>query len=416
MQGNYADAVEILEALTHSATDPQVRLCALSALAEAKTNVGNDAACVECMQQIHQRAPNTPEEIVFVAMAEGLGSYDRVIELLSDESITAKYPISNAILAGAKSWNSLDDRDERLVVESLADLDFAIRLSGETQHMLFVKQLILRTASEIYRINGNQTAWEATKTAIANNGEKLYRDGLVRQSALLSTLDAIENDEEFFATINSMNFADTVVIEYAAAPLSGRQLEPEKALHMLDDLQVEKDNPNFIISRAHFLAVDPRYREQLLALFRRLTETLEPSQQAGFRGGMVILAFAGRPDMLKQEATRFLERQDSAAMDMWGLREAMRSLSGDVNSRDVPEFSDVFKRTSSYYALGLLAMAEGRKEDSKRLFEACRDTGVHTFFEYHWSHAYLARMEDNPNWPEWIEPAVGTAIGANAQR
>jgi hypothetical protein len=247
-----------------------------------------------------------------------------------------------------------------------------------------------------------------TKTAIANNGEKLFRDGLVRQSSLLSTLDTIENDEEFFAMINQMDFADTVVIEYAAAPLFRRNLEPGKALQMLDDLQVTEDNPNFIISRAHFLAVDPRYREQLLGVYRQLTETLTPSQQAGFRGGMVILALAGQPELLKQEAARILDRADRAAMDMWGLREAMRCLSGDVTPRNVLGFSDVFTRTSAYYALGLRAMAEGRKKDSKRFFEACRDVGVHTFFEYHWSQAYLARMQSNPNWPEWIEPADDT--------
>jgi hypothetical protein len=45
-------------------------------------------------------------------------------------------------------------------------------------------------------------------------------------------------------------------------------------------------------------------------------------------------------------------------------------------------------------------LAEGNRAEAKAYFRRSVDTGIFTYFEYIWSRAFLARIDD-PDWLPW---------------
>jgi serine/threonine protein kinase len=56
-----------------------------------------------------------------------------------------------------------------------------------------------------------------------------------------------------------------------------------------------------------------------------------------------------------------------------------------------------------FYA-GLKHLARGEREGARRHFEQSVATGTHWLPKFHWSRAFLNRLEQEPQWPAWIIP------------
>jgi hypothetical protein len=51
-------------------------------------------------------------------------------------------------------------------------------------------------------------------------------------------------------------------------------------------------------------------------------------------------------------------------------------------------------------------LADGDRAQARKHFQASVDTGVFLYIEYQWSRIFLARMDQDPNWPRWIPNAA----------
>lgn len=56
----------------------------------------------------------------------------------------------------------------------------------------------------------------------------------------------------------------------------------------------------------------------------------------------------------------------------------------------------------AHFLIGMTKLGEGDCLAAREHFRASVATRVFTYFDYDWSHAFLARMEKDPNWPPWI--------------
>ncbi len=54
------------------------------------------------------------------------------------------------------------------------------------------------------------------------------------------------------------------------------------------------------------------------------------------------------------------------------------------------------------FIMGMTKLAEGNRTTSREHLRASVATRVFTYFDYDWSHAFLAHIEKDPNWPPWI--------------
>ncbi len=47
-------------------------------------------------------------------------------------------------------------------------------------------------------------------------------------------------------------------------------------------------------------------------------------------------------------------------------------------------------------------LSEGDRTGAREHFGESLDTNIFYYFDYSWSHAFLARMDQDPTWPPWI--------------
>jgi tetratricopeptide (TPR) repeat protein len=62
----------------------------------------------------------------------------------------------------------------------------------------------------------------------------------------------------------------------------------------------------------------------------------------------------------------------------------------------------LLNRCEAHYTLGITRLAEGDRAGARDQFRRCGATHVFWFFDYHWSRAFLSRLEKDPMWPPWI--------------
>ena len=61
-----------------------------------------------------------------------------------------------------------------------------------------------------------------------------------------------------------------------------------------------------------------------------------------------------------------------------------------------------YSQCEAHFFIGMTKLGEGGRLAARGHFRASVATRVFIYFDYDWSHAFLARMEKDPNWPPWI--------------
>ncbi len=69
-------------------------------------------------------------------------------------------------------------------------------------------------------------------------------------------------------------------------------------------------------------------------------------------------------------------------------------------------------RAVAYFAIGMRRLAEGRRLEAKESFEKSAANPVYYWSDPTWARAFVARMEKDPTWPDWL-PA--SPVGAEAK-
>lgn len=406
LQGKYEKSKAPLQKASLS-SDRSVKLCARSVLACSHVHVGDDEQYLDDMQYIRSQQPTNSHERVFVALAESMSDPLRVRQLLDGEQATIEYPIALAILGGERSLMATAATDVEEMRRSLWEIDNAIQFAGPAQHLLHAKTLAIRNTCELFRKTRQQLELASYQAELRSLMSDLDRKVLVNRCALMNCHAFLGEMSDFRELVAQTDFADSVIIEYAAAPLFEHAINPKLALKEFNEMRMNMANPNAIVAKAPFLAeaIDDEARfTELGNLYEQIISSSSHRIQARYRA-LSILALQGDAKRMRKEAESIRNMQNQTGVSTWGVGESLRVLRGEWNETDVKSAESPLVRCSGYHTLGLEAMAEGRKDDARRYFQECLDTGVHTFFEYHWSSAFLNRMQRNPNWPDWIPDA-----------
>jgi hypothetical protein len=87
------------------------------------------------------------------------------------------------------------------------------------------------------------------------------------------------------------------------------------------------------------------------------------------------------------------------------LDQALRYLAGEWDEqRALKEVSSsVTSQSTMHNFMGLERLACGDRDGARRHFNECLDTPSYGSPGRSWARAYLAHMDRDPNWPDWIE-------------
>ena len=75
----------------------------------------------------------------------------------------------------------------------------------------------------------------------------------------------------------------------------------------------------------------------------------------------------------------------------------------EVSSSVIYDSNREYYQSNMQYAMGLKCIACGDRNGARQHFEACLQIPALESPGRSWTRAYLARMDRDPNWPDWIE-------------
>ncbi len=78
---------------------------------------------------------------------------------------------------------------------------------------------------------------------------------------------------------------------------------------------------------------------------------------------------------------------------------------------DVIGLEDRNALAHAYFGLGVNSLAKGDWKSAKLNFERVLQTDQFPLYVHSWSHAFLQRMEDDPDWLPWLRKAETVTNG-----
>jgi tetratricopeptide (TPR) repeat protein len=177
--------------------------------------------------------------------------------------------------------------------------------------------------------------------------------------------------------------------------------------------------------------------------YQTASERLHPDANrtdagSDYMRGYVLAELPDGPQLARQEVQRLWERNPSTwdmvaiqtTLCLLGRREEAINLCRQARARSSPvpswrrewyrqllDFScgdlseanllkaagaSRYCQCEAHFFIGMAKLGEGDRVAAREHFRTSVATRVFTYFDYDWSHAFLVRMERDPNWPPWI--------------
>jgi serine/threonine protein kinase len=406
-QGLHDAAVSRLSPMAENAAslaDDDLRLAVYSVMAYAHIlKGGGDVAYAGFIQRANalQRDPG-PEAGMFKAMAEIWFNPEDAISTLDAAIKKRPYPACMLIRANALSFTG---GDLSTVEKALQDLSYFRLFAGPTSS-LFIAEMNAHLAG--FDIAQRSNAAAASEHLRHLSSAAIRLEQLPRTLLTATYLDGFYYREgrleKIIENAKRLNWGVSPTFAYAAANLYELSLDPSQTLILLNQLQIDDQNPSLLQLKAHLFAESPETHHEVRTVARQLIDSNPDSPNARFNAA-AMLHFAGFPADAKLEAQRALEHLGDRTRLHWGIDQPLRFLSGEWAEDTLRKESEswVVKRCSAHYILGVAALAKGDRQRARREFEGSVATGAFASYLYYWSEAYLARMSRDPNWPAWIE-------------
>jgi hypothetical protein len=104
-----------------------------------------------------------------------------------------------------------------------------------------------------------------------------------------------------------------------------------------------------------------------------------------------------------RQLARALQQQSSHLIPNWRdgwYHDLLKFNAGQMDAAELETKAGTsrFNQCEAYFYIGLHKLSERKRSEAKQWFKKSYETGVFHFFEYHWSRAFLANIDD----PKWL--------------
>jgi serine/threonine protein kinase len=409
-QGRATDAVTRLTpmtAVTYPHGDDDTRLAALSILASGHFQNGDASNFMRCMQRVSAFRHNPgPEAGLFRAAAEFWVDPAKAGATIDDAAKKRFYPASLIIRAKVRLLGALQKKDHALVLQAQKDLEFAELFAGNSPLVLLTKLRLHSYGHDIAIIVGNSEEAESHLSEITSCLPQLEQlpKSVVNDFFIAGAYARLNQWEKVLDVESKTDWGQAFFIQYAAAHLYERVEDPRAALARFEQLKADENNPHRLMARAFFCAEIADKRGELRGLFQRVVAE-NPDSLLVRCHALDILALLGKPAELRDEARNILDHLGGEA-DFQEWKQTLHYLAGDWDEQRALKVVSASVNNSQpkmHYAMGIERIAFGDRDGARRHFEECLKTPFFTSFSRDWAQARLARMDRDPNWPDWIE-------------
>jgi serine/threonine protein kinase len=414
-EGRAQDAVTRLTPITagtYQSGDDDTQLAALSLVARAHLQNGDGFKFTQHLRRAREfRHDAGPEAGLFRAATELW--QDPATAIIALEAATKKrfYPASLLIRANARSFDARVKQDYGLVLQAQKDLEFAEMFAGNSPSVLKTKLRVHSYGHEVALMVGDSQAAESHLSEVESCVAQLEKlpTTVLNTNYIAGAYARLNRWDKVLDVERNTDWRRAYFIQYAAAHLYERVTDPREALARFEKLKAEESNPERLIALASFCADFADKRGALPGLFRRVVADNPDGIVLRCRA-LSILALLGNLVELRGEARKILD-QFGEAPDHWGYVPAIHYLADDWDEQHALkeisspgyQFNMPYCQSNLQYAMGLECIACGDRGGAHQHFEACLQIPSLESPSRAWAQAYLARMDRDPNWPDWIK-------------
>lgn len=357
----------------------------------------------EAIVSLEHVPPQTEEDFLFKGMAESNPDPEVAISLLNTAARMRNSGVVREAREQVLGLHASDTRRVEDVHSALADAAFAEAVLPGDPNTFATGALTRMRAAVVYEKAGEpdkqKLMMEGAGKLVEELGAARYRDSLQCHWCRFFYFDLSGDGEAA-----KKEYEEMVRLKYFDALIwEAQQLIRERNL-----------------AGAIALANDARMKS-LRSSPSAVTMILAESDLIGARGlaQMAAARQSGGPNDLYAPAML------RALGDSAGAKKAFRALRGhksrwpwrsgwyeklldfhcgDLTAQQLLESAGTsqFDQCEGNFHIGMGYLGDGNRDQARKHFQASVDTGIFWYVEYEWSRTFLARMQQDPNWPRWI--------------
>jgi tetratricopeptide (TPR) repeat protein len=404
-RGDVPEAIEHLQQAVRLMPDS---VAAHAMLVAARYHTGDFELAMEALEKVERLEPVTPEDFIFKGYAESFEDPPRGLATLDEAVRRRKSPLAMLMRSHARAINAWDTGKTTLAEQAVEDAAFARVMLGENPYALVTSLQAHLVAAVCYQRIKQTDKYEEHRTQAKRCVSELdpYRKrSFLREPCgwyFLLVGDAEAATAEWRYGAEQGNPA--LVFHYVAARYGHGGAG--EALKWWGPPNAKEKGTWLEVCRVYVLAdVEGREAAQkaLAELTRRARDDPGPAYYPTIYYASIARLLGDNP-----QADDFC-RQIRRSLRPHSVRQAFTQAMLDYNCGLLTErqFLDAaagshFLGCEAHFQVGLRRLAEGDRDAAREHFRTSVNTGFFPFFEYHWSRAFLARMDADRTWPPWI--------------
>jgi serine/threonine protein kinase len=412
-QGHARTAIEDLEQAVRLLPES---VAARAMLARACVVDGQYGRYYSTLTDLEQLTPRTAEDFLFKGVVEMYPDPAGAAELLDEAVKQRDSPLARAVRADARSHKAMMTGD-------LSDVEAALEDAAVAKSMLPDKMIALRVhlfshlvAANILGDLGQDDRRASILVDARGDAQALERFPGVPEAQRVRM--------QYFELLREHNAALEAARWYSEAMNDPRPYAESlygrgnfaKALQVLDQAPDRAKGFFHYADRAYILAELPgRYEEALTAADAAQDHALQvyiPDVPAA------VFYLLGKPSKAISSARQMRERFQP--LPRWARGWYLPLLdfcAGQLSPKELLEAAGASRchQCEAHFHIALQLLVKGDRAGAREHFRLSRDTHVLHFYEYGWSNRFLARLEQDPAWPQWIPVKPAAARPAATQ-
>jgi serine/threonine protein kinase/tetratricopeptide (TPR) repeat protein len=401
--GDWEDAIRLLEPAADKMPD---NLALHWLLATAYQLHGDYDGAARIVRRIDAIPPNAEEEYLYKGFATMPFTPKESLALLDTAVKTRGSMLAFGVRGVCLARLASDRTDLGLIKQAMDDATAAKRIMHDSAMALAQSVIVHHTAAILYEQSKKpKESAEALRIAAEDaDALKLFSEVWVAVSARGTFLaESGKNEEAIQSFAKQKKLSRQAAHRYAW--LLYEQGDADKASQVLEELSAGPRHAD--PSRAIFVADSPKGG---LDRARKICDEMAGDRVAygsfnGFFTQPALLFFLGEKQAALELCARHQAALDPGAgktvydrvVDYWENPDGTRE-------KELLDFANRSKPSLvlAHWHIGIRQLADGDRAGARRHFEACLALHYPHFFGYLESRAFLARMDRDPEWPNWI--------------
>lgn len=380
-------------------------------LAVAYWQDGKWEKCEKTLEHLDLLPPVTPEDYLFKGYAQatidpsrGLENIDKAIRLRPN------WTIAHALGAEVRSWVAQDQMDPSLIEQASDDARIVKKMLPDKSLGPQVSLYANLVAATIYA--GQPQNQEEALDRAKQDFQKLGALPASGWSVLLRYryLEYRGNGDEAFQEMKlaRRNVKSSWPPTFYALGLY-RRGDFRGALNVLDGLDKNDLGAFQETMRMFILAELPGGHEKAMAVYRKATGRHQGTTPI-FQNALLYLL--GRREDAVAAYCEFQLPKALAKVRDGSCRELLDYNRGRTTPDELLSAVEdsTYHECNAHFFIAMSLLAEGDRAGAREHFGKCISTGCFDFDASDWSRSFLARMDQDPNWPRWIVPKAEATL------